>query len=83
MPFLIVLFTVALGLCVVGLVVISLWWSWLFLAAIFESVRDDWRLRKPKREPRPGDYRSTAAPNPPPASRLTQRTRAAGSGEQG
>jgi hypothetical protein len=47
MPFLIVFFTVALGLCVVGLVVISLWWSWLFLAAIFESVRSDGKLKKP------------------------------------
>jgi threonine/homoserine/homoserine lactone efflux protein len=59
MPFLIVFFAVALGLCVIGLVVISLWWSWLFLAAIFESVRDDWRLKKPKREPRPGEPDST------------------------
>jgi hypothetical protein len=56
MPFLIVFFTVALGLCVIGLVVISLWWSWLFLAAIFESVRSDGKLKTPEREPRPGDY---------------------------
>jgi hypothetical protein len=51
MPFLILFFTFALGLCVVGLVVISLWWSRLFLAAIFESVRSDGKLKKPEREP--------------------------------
>jgi hypothetical protein len=39
MVFLIVLFTVALSLCVVGLAIVSLWWSWLFAAAVFESVR--------------------------------------------
>jgi len=51
MPFLIVFFTVALGLCVVGLVVISLWWSWLFLAAIFGSVQRR-EIEKTRREPR-------------------------------
>jgi hypothetical protein len=56
MAFLIVFFTVALSLCIVGLVVTSLWWSWLFLAAILGSVRDDWKLKKREREPRPGDY---------------------------
>jgi threonine/homoserine/homoserine lactone efflux protein len=56
MAFLIVLFTVALSLCVVGLVVISLWWSWLFLAAILGSVRGEWKLKKTERESRPGDY---------------------------
>ena len=48
---LIVFFTVALGLCVLGLVVMSLWWSWLFLAAILETVRSDGKLKKPEREP--------------------------------
>jgi hypothetical protein len=48
----IVFFTVALSLCVLGLVVISLWWSWLFIAAILESVRSDGKLKKPEREPR-------------------------------
>jgi hypothetical protein len=33
-------FTVALSLCVVGLIVIA-------LAAILGSVRDDWKLKKP------------------------------------
>jgi hypothetical protein len=28
----------------------------LALASILASVRDDWKLKKPKREPRPGDY---------------------------
>jgi hypothetical protein len=51
MAFLIVFFTIALSLCVVGLVVISLWWSRLFLVAIFESVRGDWKSKKPQREP--------------------------------
>jgi threonine/homoserine/homoserine lactone efflux protein len=56
MGLLIVFFTVALGLCVLGLVVMSLWWSWLFLAAILGSVRSDWKLKKPEREPHPGNY---------------------------
>jgi hypothetical protein len=51
MGLLIVFFTVALGLCVLGLVVMSLWWSWLFLAAILETVRSDGKLKKPEREP--------------------------------
>jgi hypothetical protein len=34
---------VALSLCVVGLAIISVWWSWLFIAAMLESVRD-WKL---------------------------------------
>ena len=55
MPFLFLLFTVALSLCVVGLVVIA-------LAAILGSVRDTWKLKKPGREPRSG---SIDAPNPP------------------
>jgi hypothetical protein len=46
-PFL--FFTVALSLCVVGLMVIA-------LAAILGIARDDWKLEKPKREIRPGDY---------------------------
>jgi hypothetical protein len=49
MAFLILFFTVALSLCVVGLIVIA-------LAAILGSVRDDWKFKKPKREIRPGDY---------------------------
>src|SRR6516165_9773402 len=62
MAFLYLFFTVALSLCVVGLIVLA-------LSSILASVRDDWRLKKPKREPRP-----TAAPNPPPprASPLAQ-----------
>ena len=49
MAFLILFFTVALSLCVFGLVVIA-------LAAILGRVRDDWKLKKLEREPRPGDY---------------------------
>jgi hypothetical protein len=49
MAFLILFFTVALSLCVVGLVVIA-------LAAILGRVRGDWKLKKLEREPRPGDY---------------------------
>jgi hypothetical protein len=37
------------SLCVVGLIVIA-------LAAILGRLRDDWKLKKPEREPRPGDY---------------------------
>jgi hypothetical protein len=48
MAFLFLFFTVALSLCVVGLIVIA-------LAAILGSVRGDWKLKKPEREP-PGDY---------------------------
>jgi hypothetical protein len=46
MAFLIVFFIVALSLCVIGLVVISLWWSSLFVAAIFGSVRGDWKSNR-------------------------------------
>jgi hypothetical protein len=49
MAVLILFFTVALSLCVVGLVVIA-------LAAILGRLRDDWKLKKIEREPRPGDY---------------------------
>jgi VIT1/CCC1 family predicted Fe2+/Mn2+ transporter len=49
MAFLFLLFTVALSLCVVGLVVIA-------LAAILGRLRDDWKLKKIERQPRPGDY---------------------------
>ena len=49
MAFLFLFFTVALSLCVVGLIVIA-------LAAILGRVRDDWKLKKLEREPRPGDY---------------------------
>jgi hypothetical protein len=51
MAFLIGFFTVVLSLCVVGLAVISFWWSWLFIAAMLESGRD-WKLKKPERESR-------------------------------
>src|SRR5262249_18067059 len=80
MAFLIVFFTVALSLCVVGLVVISLWWSWLFLAAILGSVRSDWKLKKPEREPRSEGLLSsvtTSAPNPPPPRGPRQQGRGA------
>jgi hypothetical protein len=46
MAFLFLFFTLALSLCVVGLIVL----------AILGSVRDDWKIKKPEREPRPGDY---------------------------
>jgi hypothetical protein len=49
MAFLFLFFTVVLSLCVVGLIVLA-------LASILGSVRDDWKIRKPEREPRPGDY---------------------------
>jgi threonine/homoserine/homoserine lactone efflux protein len=45
-----VFFTLAVTLCVLGLVAISLWWSWLFIAAILESVRSDQKSKKPERE---------------------------------
>jgi len=47
MAFLLLFFTVALSLCVVGLIVIA-------LAAILGSVRDQRKLKE--REPRPGDH---------------------------
>jgi hypothetical protein len=39
------LFTVALSLCVVGIIVIA-------LSAILGRLRDDWKLKKPEREQR-------------------------------
>jgi hypothetical protein len=42
MGLLLVVFTVALSLCVVGLVIIA-------LAAILDSVRDTWKLKKLER----------------------------------
>jgi hypothetical protein len=48
MAFLFLFFSVALSLCVVGLIVIG-------LAAVLGSLRDYWELKKP-RVPRPGDY---------------------------
>jgi len=45
MAFLFLFFTVALSLCVVGLVVIA-------LAAILGRVRDDWKIKKIERERR-------------------------------
>jgi hypothetical protein len=56
MAFLFLLFTVALSLCVVGLIVLAL--------------RDDWRLKKPKREPRPGTT-NLLRPGSSSASRVT------------
>ena len=44
MAFLFLFFTVVLSLCVVGLIVLA-------LASILGSVRDDWKIRKRKREP--------------------------------
>ena len=52
MAFLVVFFTVTLSLCVLGLVAVSLWWSWLFLTAILQSVRSDAKSKKTEREPR-------------------------------
>jgi hypothetical protein len=49
MAFLFLFFTVALSLCVVGLIVLA-------LASILASVRDDWKLKKTERGPRPGEY---------------------------
>ena len=49
MAFILVFFTVALSLWVVGLIVIA-------LAAIWESVRDDRKLQKLERETRSEDY---------------------------
>jgi hypothetical protein len=46
MAFLFLFFTVALSLCVVGLIVLA-------LSSILASVRDNWRLKKPEREPIP------------------------------
>jgi hypothetical protein len=48
MGFLFLFFTVALSLCVVGLVVLG-------LSSILGSVRDDWKLKKPERRSAPGD----------------------------
>jgi hypothetical protein len=49
MGLLFLFFSVALSLCVVGLIVIA-------LAAILGRVRDDWKIKNPQKEPRPGDY---------------------------
>ena len=43
MAFVFLFFTVALSLCVVGLVVVA-------LASILGSLRDDWRIKKVERE---------------------------------
>jgi hypothetical protein len=45
MAFLFIFFTVALSLCVVGLIVIA-------LASILGSLRDDWKIKKVERERR-------------------------------
>jgi uncharacterized membrane protein len=47
MAFLFLFFTIALSLCVVGLIVIA-------LAAIFGSVRDDRKLKKTRTRTAPG-----------------------------
>ena len=49
MAFLALLFTVFVGLYVVALIVFA-------LAVILGSERDDRKLKKREREPRPGDY---------------------------
>ncbi len=49
MALLFAFFTIVLSLCVVGLIVLA-------LASILASVRDDWKLKKSERKPRPGDY---------------------------
>ena len=49
MAFLALVFTVAVGLYVVGLIVFA-------LAVILKSVRGDRQLKKIEPEPRPGDY---------------------------
>jgi hypothetical protein len=54
MAFLFTLFTVALSVCVVGLIVLA-------LSSILRSVRDGWKSKKLKREP---PRESTAAVNP-------------------
>jgi hypothetical protein len=41
MGFLLVLFTVVLSICVVGLLVVA-------LAALLGSLRDSWKLKKPE-----------------------------------
>ena len=48
MALLFAFFTIVLSLCVVGLIVLA-------LASILASVRDDWKLKKSERKPRPGD----------------------------
>jgi hypothetical protein len=45
MAFLFLFFTVALSLCVVGLIVIA-------LASILGSLRDDWKIKKVERNRR-------------------------------
>jgi hypothetical protein len=45
MAFLFLFFTVALSLCVVGLIVIA-------LASILGSLRDDWKIKKVERDRR-------------------------------
>jgi type IV secretory pathway VirB2 component (pilin) len=49
MAFLFLFFTVALTLCVVGIIVVA-------LAAILGRVRDDWKLQKKERKPRPRNF---------------------------
>jgi hypothetical protein len=50
MAFVFLFFTTALTLCGVGLIALA-------LSSILASVRDDWKLKKPKQaKPRPGDY---------------------------
>ena len=50
MAFLFLFFTTVLTLCVVGLIVLA-------FASILASVRDDWKLKRPKQaKPRSGEY---------------------------
>jgi hypothetical protein len=70
MGFFFLLFGVVLSLCVVGLIAIA-------LAAILGRVRDDWKLKKAKREIHSEDQRlsdNANAPNPP-RPRVSRRVR--------
>jgi hypothetical protein len=49
MSLLFLFFTIALSLCVVGIIVIA-------LSAILGRLREDWKLKKPDRGQRPTDY---------------------------
>jgi len=62
MAFLFLFFTVALSLCVVGLIVLA-------LSSILGSVRDDWKLKKPQQERRPGEYETAKSGERPAKNR--------------
>ena len=79
MAFLLLFFTVALSLCVVGLVVLA-------LASILGSVRDDWKIKNPNenrvRETTDfGDYCRPPILFGLATEALPRQTKAAGSGE--